>query len=182
MFCFIASCYSGNWLYKDWQASQPRDVLVCPYKYINLNMSTFMSNIWCLKQVYFSRYMPISSTVATCVRYTVFKDWWYINRAVTAGNKSISSLLMCYDAKECHAKSNKSFTFLLRIQTGNWQSFLQASVDHHGYSMNSGHYTASINCCAKTYHCNDNKITECNITDTYNSSTAYIRLYRLMEC
>ena len=50
----------------------------------------------------------------------------------------------------------------------------QASVDHHGYSMNSGHYTASINCCGKTFHCNDNKITECKITDTYNSSTAYI--------
>ena len=58
---------------------------------------------------------------------------------------------------------------------------LQASVDHHGYSMNSGHYT--INCCGKTFHCNDNKITECNITKTYNSSTAYIVLYKLsMEC
>ena len=49
-------------------------------------------------------------------------------------------------------------------------------------SMNSGHYTTSINCCVKTFHCNDNKITECNITDTYNSSTAYILLYKLMEC
>ena len=33
-----------------------------------------------------------------------------------------------------------------------------------------------------TFHCNNNKITECNVTDTYNSSTAYIRLYKLMEC
>ena len=53
-------------------------------------------------------------------------------------------------------------------------------MDHHGYSMNSGHYTASNNCCGKTFHCNDNKITESNITDTYNSSTAYILLYKLM--
>ena len=43
---------------------------------------------------------------------------------------------------------------------------LQASVDHHGYSMDSGHYRASINCCRKT--------TECNITDAYNSPTANI--------
>ena len=60
----------------------------------------------------------------------------------------------------------------LYIKLGPYKFSLQASVDHHGYSMNSGHYTASIN--------NDNKITECNITDTYNSSTAYILLYKLM--
>ena len=70
----------------------------------------------------------------------------------------------------------------LYIKLGPYNFFLQASVEHHGYSMNSGHYTASINCCAKTFHCNDNKITECNITDTYNSSTVYIVLYILMEC
>ena len=58
---------------------------------------------------------------------------------------------------------------------------LQLCVYHHGYSMNS-HYKASINC-GKTCHCNDNKITECNIMDTYDSSTAYINLYKLiMEC
>ena len=70
----------------------------------------------------------------------------------------------------------------LYIELGPYKFSLQASVDHHGYSMNSGHYTASINCCGKTFHCNDNKITECNITDTYNSSTAYILLYKLMVC
>ena len=70
----------------------------------------------------------------------------------------------------------------LYIKLGPYKFSLQASVDHHGYSMNSGHYTASINCCGKTFYCNDNKITECNITDTYNSSTAYILLYKLMLC
>ena len=70
----------------------------------------------------------------------------------------------------------------LYIKLGPYKFSLQASVDHHGYSMNSGHYTASINCCGKTFHCNDNKITECNIMDTYNSSTAYILLYKLMLC
>ena len=71
----------------------------------------------------------------------------------------------------------------LYIKLRPYKFSLQASVDYHGYSMNSGHYTASINCCGKTFHCNDNKITECNIKDTYNSSTAYILLYKLIiEC
>ena len=48
----------------------------------------------------------------------------------------------------------------LYIKLGPYKFFLQASVDHHGYAMNSGHYTASINCCGKTFHCNDNKITD----------------------
>ena len=68
----------------------------------------------------------------------------------------------------------------LYIKLGPYKFSLQASVDHHGCSMNSGHYTASINCCGEPFHCNDNKITECNITDTYNSSTAYILLYKLL--
>ena len=71
----------------------------------------------------------------------------------------------------------------LYIKLGPYKMSLQASVDHHGYSMNSGHYTASINCCGKTFHWNDNTITECNITDTCDSSTAYLLLYKLiMEC
>ena len=61
----------------------------------------------------------------------------------------------------------------LHIKLCPYKISLQASVDHRGYYMSSGHYTASINC-TKTFHCNDDKITECNITDTYMSSTAYI--------
>ena len=70
----------------------------------------------------------------------------------------------------------------LYIKLGPYKFSLQASVDHHRYSSNSGHYTASINCSWKTFHGNDNKITECNITDTYYTCTAYILLYKLMEC
>ena len=69
---------------------------------------------------------------------------------------------------------------VLYIKLGPYKFSLQASVDHHRYSMNGGHYTASINFCGKTFHCNDNKITKDDIADTYNSSTAYIFLY--MEC
>ena len=57
---------------------------------------------------------------------------------------------------------------------------LQATIDHHGPSIDSGHYTASINCCKKTFYCNDHKITEFGITDK-NSSTAYIVLYKWID-
>ena len=57
---------------------------------------------------------------------------------------------------------------------------LQATIDHHGPSIDSGHYTASINCCKKTFYCNDYKITEFGITDK-NSSTAYIILYKWID-
>ena len=42
---------------------------------------------------------------------------------------------------------------------------LQATIDHHGPSMYSGHYTTSINCCKKI-HCNDSKITEFEMIHT----------------
>ena len=57
---------------------------------------------------------------------------------------------------------------------------LQATIDHHGPSIDSGHYTASINCCKKKFYCNDHKITEFGITDK-NSSTAYIVLYKWID-
>ena len=53
-------------------------------------------------------------------------------------------------------------------------------LDHHRPSIDSGHYTASINCCKKTFYCNDHKITEFGITDK-NSSTAYFVLYKWID-
>ena len=63
------------------------------------------------------------------------------------------------------------------VRLGPLKFSLQATIDHHGPSIDSGHYTASINCCKKTFYCNDHKITEFGITDK-NSSTAYIVLYK----
>ena len=63
------------------------------------------------------------------------------------------------------------------VRLGPLKLGLQATIDHHGPSIDSGHYTASINCCKKTFYCNDHKITEFGITDK-NSSTAYIILYK----
>ena len=57
---------------------------------------------------------------------------------------------------------------------------LQATIDHHGPSMYSGHYTASINCCKRTFYCNDSKSTEFEAIDTPNSSTADVVMYRLI--
>ena len=57
---------------------------------------------------------------------------------------------------------------------------LQATTDHHGPSMYSGHYTASITCCKRTFYCNDNKITEFEMIDTKNSSTAYVVMCKLI--
>ena len=57
---------------------------------------------------------------------------------------------------------------------------LQATIDHHRPSMYSGHYTASINCCKRTFYYNDSKITEFEMIDTKNSSTAYVLMYKLI--
>ena len=51
---------------------------------------------------------------------------------------------------------------------------LQATIDLHGPSMSSGHYTTSINCCKKLFYFNDSKITEFELIDTKISSTAYV--------
>ena len=66
------------------------------------------------------------------------------------------------------------FTFTL----GPYTFSLLATVDHHGPTTDSGHYTTYINCCNKTFFCNDNKITEVELPDGRGSSTAYMLLYR----
>ena len=41
------------------------------------------------------------------------------------------------------------------VRLGPLKFSLWATIDHHGPSLHSGHYTASINCCQKTFYCND---------------------------
>ena len=57
---------------------------------------------------------------------------------------------------------------------------LQSTIDHHGPSMYSGHYIASIKCCKRTFYCNDSNITKLEMIDTKNSSTAYVVMYKLI--
>ena len=58
---------------------------------------------------------------------------------------------------------------------------LRATIDHHGPSMHSGHYTASINSCEKHSIATITTITEFGIIDSKNSSTAYVVLYGLID-
>ena len=68
------------------------------------------------------------------------------------------------------------------VRLGPLKFSLQATIDHHGPSKYSGHYTASINCCEKkTINCNDHTITAFGIIDGKNSSTAYVILYELID-
>ena len=46
--------------------------------------------------------------------------------------------------------------------------------------MYSGHYTASITFCKRTFYCNDSKITEFQKIDTKNTSAAYVVMYKLI--
>ena len=67
------------------------------------------------------------------------------------------------------------------VRLGPLKYSLRAPIDHHGPSIHSGHYTASINCCEKTFYCNDHTITEFGIIDSKNSPTAYVMLYELID-
>ena len=67
------------------------------------------------------------------------------------------------------------------VRLGPLKFSLRATIDHHGPSIHSGHYTASINWCKKTFYCNDHTITEFGITDNKNSSTAHVISYELID-
>ena len=68
----------------------------------------------------------------------------------------------------------------MTVELGLHKFSLQATIDHHGPSMYSGHYTASMNCCKRTFYYNDSKITEFEMIDPKNSSTAYVVMYKLI--
>ena len=47
-------------------------------------------------------------------------------------------------------------------------------MEHHEFAMYSGHYTASVYCCERTFYCNDHKITICDMNHSRSSYTTYI--------
>ena len=79
------------------------------------------------------------------------------------------------------AKDKCSIPMDMTVVLGLHKFSLQATIDHHGPSMYSGHYTASLNCCKRTFYCNDNKITEFKTIDIKNSSTAYVVMYNWLH-
>ena len=78
------------------------------------------------------------------------------------------------------AKDKCSIPMDMTVVLGYHKFSLQATIDHHGPSIYSGHYTTSVNCCNRTFYCNDNKITEFDKINTKNSSTAYVVIYKLI--
>ena len=56
---------------------------------------------------------------------------------------------------------------------------LRATTDHHGPSIYSGHYTASINCC-QTHSFTTITQLRFGVIDSKNSSTAYVTFYELI--
>ena len=94
----------------------------------------------------------------SCVRCK--KNTWHINNNLT--------------------KDRSSIPMHMTVVLGLHKFSLQATIDHHGPSIYSGHYTASIGCCKRTFYCNDSKITELEMIDTKNSSTAYVVMYELI--
>ena len=78
------------------------------------------------------------------------------------------------------AKDKCSIPMDMTVVLGYHKFSLQATIDHHGPSIYSGHYTTSVNCCNRTFYCSDNKITEFDMINTKNSSTAYVVIYKLI--
>ena len=64
------------------------------------------------------------------------------------------------------------------VRLGPLKFSLQATIDHHGPSIHSGHYTASINCCKNNILLQRSHYY--GITDK-NSCTAYVISYKLID-
>ena len=90
-----------------------------------------------------------------CIRHVlvVERDTWHIeSKQMFKPPKYLIIIVNIITYSNNRFTKNKSRMPLdLCIKWGPYNFFLQASVDHHGYSMNSGHYTASINCCGKHF-------------------------------
>ena len=66
------------------------------------------------------------------------------------------------------------------VRLGPLKCSLQATIDHHGPSIDSGHYTVSINCCKKHSIVMITKLQSLELL-IKNSSTAYIVLYKWID-
>ena len=74
------------------------------------------------------------------------------------------------------------FSLDTTVRLGPLKFSLRATIDHHGPSVHSGHYTASINCCKKTHSiATITQFSEFGIIDNKKSSTAYVILYELID-
>ena len=58
---------------------------------------------------------------------------------------------------------------------------LLAIIEHHGITIRSGHYTATLVSNGKLYTCDDNLISSTSATDSFESKTAYMVFYKLVS-
>ena len=105
------------------------------------------------------------------------KPQWLILRSIPSSNRAICcklqnicfSLLIDLDTLDTliimSPKIDASYLMDTTVRLGPLKFSLQATIDHHGPSIHSGHYTASINCWKKTFYCHDHTITEFGIID-----------------
>ena len=58
-------------------------------------------------------------------------------------------------------------------------TYLHNTIDF-SQDLYYGYHTASVNCCKRTFYCNNSKTAEFEMIDTKNSSTAYVVMYKLI--
>ena len=106
----------------------------------------------------------------------LYKNTWHVesNHILQPPNYLIIVVNRFRYINNQFAKDKCSIPMDMTVVLGYHKFSLQATIDHHGPSIYSGHYTTSVNCCNRTFYCNDNKITEFDMINTKNSSAAYV--------
>ena len=129
-----------------------------------------------------SRHVAVVNLALVCVGYRCNKNTWHVesNHILQPPNYLIIVVNRFRYINNQFAKDKCSIPMDMTVVLGYHKFSLQATLDHHGPSIYSGHYTTSVNCCNRTFYCNDNKITEFDMINTKNSSTAYVVIYKLI--
>ena len=142
----------------------------------------------------FSSVLYITPTCTSSMQELVCKEWNKNKKSPAFGTLGMSNiiifcslqnmwllLLIDWDISTTILPKDTCSIPWIWLVFGLHKFSLQATIDHHGPSMYSGHDAASINCCEKTFYCNDRKITEFEMINTKNSSTAYVVMYTLIS-
>ena len=124
------------------------------------------------------------SNLRTDMRFAVLAQWWCSVQYRYWRLFNISSLVanLTGGPKQCGLLIVCLFWFVQGkrlVKSGRYLG-LQTTIDHHGFFMYSDHYAASVYCCEKTFSCNDDKITVCDINHSRGSSTTYVMIYKLL--
>ena len=100
----------------------------------------------------------------TCSRY--YKNTWYVESSYISQPPKYLVVNRFRYINNNVTKDRCSIPMDTTVRLGPLEFSLRATIDHHGSSIYSGYYTASINCCKKTFYCNDHTITEFGTIDS----------------